>query len=57
MKKLPDEKTLDLLIELAKNFEQKAKNLYDLSSEIDDKWRIRLESRRRRAIQQTGKAE
>lgn len=42
MKELPDEKTLDELIELAKDFEQKAKNLYELATEIDEKWRIRL---------------
>ncbi len=50
MRELPDEKTLDRLIELAKDFEQKAKDLYDLSTEIDEKWRVRLESRRRTAI-------
>jgi uncharacterized tellurite resistance protein B-like protein len=54
MKELPDEKTLYELIELAKDFEQKAKDLYDLATEIDEKWRIRLESRRRVAIQQSG---
>lgn len=53
MKELPDEKTLDELIELAKDFEQKAKNLYELATEIDEKWRIRLESKRKAAIQQT----
>lgn len=42
MKELPDEKTLDELIELAKDFEHKAKNLYELATEIDEKWRIRL---------------
>jgi hypothetical protein len=57
MKELPDERTLDRLIELAKDFEQKTKDLYDLSTEIDDKWRIRLESKRRTAIQQVGKTE
>ncbi len=54
MKELPDEKTLDELIELAKDFEQKAKNLSELATDIDEKWRIRLESRRRVAIQQFG---
>lgn len=53
MKELPDEKTLDELIEIAKDFEQKAKDLYNLTTEIDEKWRIRLESRRRVAIQQS----
>ncbi len=56
MKELPDEKTLYELIELAKDFEQKAKDLYDLATEIDEKWRIRLESRRKVAIQQASKA-
>jgi len=54
MKELPDEKTLDELIELAKDFEQKAKNLSELATDIDEKWRIRLESRQRVAIQQFG---
>lgn len=54
MKELPDEKTLHELTKLAKNFEQKAKDLYDLATGIDEKWRIRLESRRRVAIQQSG---
>lgn len=54
MKELPDEKNLDELIELAKDFEQKAKNLSELATDIDEKWRIRLESRRRVAIQQFG---
>ena len=57
MKNLPDEKTLEQLIELAKDFEQKAKDLYDLSTEIDEKWRIRLESRRKKTIQQVGRHE
>ena len=38
MKELPDEKTLDKLIGLAKDFEQKAKDLYDIATEIDEKW-------------------
>jgi len=57
MKELPDERTLDRLIELAKDFERKAKDLYDLSTDIDDKWRIRLESKRKIAIQQVSKSE
>jgi len=54
MRELPDEKTLDELLELAKDFEQKAKSLYDLATEIDEKWRIRLELKRKVAIQQSG---
>ena len=55
MKELPDEKTLDELLELAKDFEQKAQDLYVLATELDEKWRIRLESRRTIAIQQSSK--
>lgn len=50
MKELPDEKILG---ELAKDFEQRAKDLYDLATEIDEKWRIRFQSRQV-AIQQSG---
>ena len=52
MKDLPDEQILERLIELAKDFEQNAKDLYDLSTQIDEKWRIRLESRRKKTIEQ-----
>ena len=55
MKELPDDLTLDELLELAKVFEQKAQDLYVLATEIDEKWRIRLESRRTVAIQQSSK--
>lgn len=55
MRELPDEKTLDELLELAKDFEQKAQDLYVLATEIDEKWRSRLESRRTVAIQQSSK--
>ena len=55
MRELPDDLTLDELLELAKDFEQKAQNLYLLATEIDEKWRIRLESRRTVAIQQSSK--
>jgi hypothetical protein len=37
MKELPDEKTLDKLIELAHDFEHKAKSLCELATEIDEK--------------------
>ena len=55
MRELPDDLTLDELLESAKDFEQKAKDLYVLATEIDEKWRIRLESRRTLAIQQSDK--
>ncbi len=42
MKQLPDEKTLLELLFLAQDAEQKAKELCDLTAEVDEKWRIRL---------------
>jgi coenzyme F420-reducing hydrogenase alpha subunit len=53
MKKLPDEKTLDKLLDLAKDFEQQALSLYERATEIDEKWRVRLESKRKVAIQKS----
>jgi rubrerythrin len=53
MKKLPDEKTLDELLGLAKDFEQQALSLYEQATEIDEKWRVRLESKRKVAIQKS----
>ena len=53
MKKLPDEKTLLSLLELAQDAEQKAKALCDLTTEVDEKWRVRLESKRKAAIQKS----
>ena len=53
MKQLPNEKTLDELLGLAKDFEQQALSLCDRTAEIDDKWRIRLESKRKVAIQKS----
>jgi hypothetical protein len=53
MKKLPDEKTLDELLDLAKDFEQQALSLYERATEIDEKWRVRLESKRKVAIQKS----
>ena len=53
MKQLPDEKTLDKLLDLAEDFEQQALSLYEQATEIDDKWRIRLESKRKVAIQKS----
>ncbi|HHP7230685.1 MAG TPA: hypothetical protein ACFCUY_07490 [Xenococcaceae cyanobacterium] len=53
MKKLSDEKTLDELLDLAKDFEQQALSLYERATEIDEKWRVRLESKRKVAIQKS----
>ena len=53
MKKLSDEKTLLSLLELAQDVEQKAKALCDLTTEVDEKWRVRLESKRKAAIQKS----
>jgi hypothetical protein len=53
MKQLPDENTLRSLLELAQDAEQQAKALCDLTAEIDEKWRVRLKSRRKVAIQQS----
>ena len=53
MKKLPDEKTLLSLLELAQDAEQKAKTLCDLTTEVDEKWRVRLESKRKVAMQKS----
>ncbi|MFB2937471.1 hypothetical protein ACE1B6_19660 [Aerosakkonemataceae cyanobacterium BLCC-F154] len=46
MNQLPDEKKLLELLELAKDFEQQAREMSDLSTEIAYKWQRRLESRR-----------
>ena len=53
MKKLPDEKTLNELLDLAKDFEQQALSMYELATQIDEKWRTRLESKRKVAIQKS----
>ncbi len=53
MKKLPDEKTLNSLLGLAKDFEQQALSLYERATKIDDKWRVRLESKRKVASQKS----
>jgi hypothetical protein len=53
MKQLPNEKILLELLELAQDAEQKAKELCDLTAEVDEKWRIRLELKRK-VIQQSG---
>ncbi len=49
--KLPNEETLDKLIELAKSAEQKASNLYESATKIDEKWRKKLDNQRKLAIQ------
>jgi hypothetical protein len=54
MKQLPDEKTLLELLSLATDAEQKAKDLCDLTAEVDEKWRLRLESKRIPAAQSSG---
>ena len=56
MKQLPDDETLDKLLELAKVAEQKAKAVYDLATEIDEKLRLRQEARRQAAIEELRKA-
>jgi len=53
VKQLPDQKTLLSLLQLAQDGEQKAKSLCDLTAEIDEKWRVRLESERQVAIQKS----
>lgn len=50
MKQLLDENTLLSLLELAQDAEHKAKALCDLTAEIDEKWRIRFETKRKVAI-------
>jgi hypothetical protein len=52
MKQLPDEKTLLELLELAKDLEQQARSLCELATKIDEKWRVRLELRRKVALQE-----
>ena len=54
MKELPNEKKLDELLSLAKDFEQQAISLYELATEIDEKWRVRFESKRKAAIEKSG---
>ncbi|MDJ0688361.1 MAG: hypothetical protein QNJ41_07615 [Xenococcaceae cyanobacterium MO_188.B32] len=56
MKQLPDEKTMLELLKLASDAEQKSKALCDLTAKIDEKWRIRLESRQE-VFKQSDKSE
>jgi hypothetical protein len=46
MKQLPDEQTMLELLKLANDAEEKLKALCDSTAELDEKWRIRLESRK-----------
>ena len=57
MKQLPDENTLRSLLDLAQDAEHKAKALCDLTAEIDEKWRVRLESKRKVAIQKSKRSQ
>jgi hypothetical protein len=57
MNKLPDEKTLDELLVLAKDFEQQALSLYERATEVDDKWGVRLDSKRQVAIQKSNSSQ
>ena len=45
MKQLPDEQTMLELLELAGDAEQKLQALCDSTAQLDEKWRIRLESK------------
>ena len=47
IKQLPDEQTMDELVELAKDTYEKAKLMYDTATEIAEKW-----DRRERARQE-----
>lgn len=46
MKQFPDEQTMLELLKLANDSEQKLKALCDSTAELDEKWRVRLESRK-----------
>jgi hypothetical protein len=46
MKQLPDEQTMLELLKLANDSEQKLKALCDSTAELDEKWRVHLESRK-----------
>jgi hypothetical protein len=50
MRELPSEKQLNELVEIAKDFEKKAKKLYEPATEIDKKWRVRLQLRRKSTL-------
>jgi hypothetical protein len=46
MNQLPDEQTMLELLKLANDAEEKLKALCDSTAEVDEKWHIRLESRK-----------
>lgn len=52
MKELPDEQTLLELLKLAKDAEQKARELNEMGERFSQKWLPRLESRRKTNKQQ-----
>lgn len=54
MKELPDEKTLLELLELAKDAEQKAKELYEMGEAFAKKWEPRLERKEQARVQNRG---
>ncbi|WP_175561000.1 hypothetical protein [Hydrococcus rivularis] len=54
MNELPDEKKLLELLELAKDAEHKARDLYEMGERFSQKWEKRLESRRETTGQKQG---
>jgi hypothetical protein len=53
MKELPDEQTLLELLKLAKDAEQKARELNEMGERFNQKWLTRLEGRRKIIKQQS----
>ncbi len=53
MKELPDEKKLLELLELAKDFERKAREMSEVATEIAYKWQKKAEAKRKAAKQQS----
>jgi hypothetical protein len=47
MKTLPDQETLQELLELAKNYEQQARKLYQKSEVFAQKWEIGLKNKQK----------
>ncbi len=56
MNKLPDEKTLNELVELGKSFEDQARKLYEMTEAFAQKWEHRL-GYRPQEKQEAGKTE
>ena len=52
MKELPDEKKLLELLELAEDFERKAREMSEVATEIAYKWQSKAEAKRKAAKQQ-----